>query len=653
MYAPLEVIYALNWVLRRKFRQLVQQKFDSDVDGYEALHKWSVENLGLFWSVCWDFVGMIGEKNSAALENEKDMVGSCFFPRSYVNLAENCLRPSKNTVACIFNGEGHASRTITRHELRGMVSILQQAFVAKGIQKGDRVCGVTANTPETIAVMLALASLGAIWSSVSPDFGASGVVERFEQVSPKMIFLADGYYVKGKWMGEEVATTAREIVHLLGFDNDLDKVVVLPFKRSGAKRTRLPYQTLRAFLGGFKPRRVEYAKTAFNDPVFIMFSSGTTGKPKCIVHKHGCLLQLMKEHQLHCDIRPGDKAFYYTTTAWMMWQWLTTMLASEATILLYDGNPFCPNPAVLPKLCKKHGVKFFGVSAKYIDALRKSLERDPKLFSQLNMDQVRMISSTGSPLVPENYDFLYRHWPHICVSSISGGTDIISTFMLGNPDGVVRRGQIQCRGLGMAVEVWDDSGRPARPGATGELVCTKPFPSQPWGFWGDDANKTKYREAYFNSEFGPNVWYHGDFCALYAEGGLAVFGRSDATLNPGGVRIGTADIYKVVEHMPEITEALCCGVSRSGDVIIALFVVLHAGVTLDNDLRAKIRREIQKSCTRHHVPGIIEQVTDIPRTKNGKIVELAVREVLHHRKVRNVSALANPQVLKEFEKFAI
>lgn len=616
-----------------RFMSLVNKQHVLDLTSYEDLHGWSVKNCGTFWSDCWDYVQLLGEKGLETIRGESSMTDAQFFPGGVVNFAENCLRLRDDAPAIAFGLENRPPILISRHELYKRVSRLVQWLRDGGVGKGDRVCAVVSNTPDSVVCALATLSVGAIWSSVSPDFGVEGVVERFAQITPRVFFHSDSYYNKNR-----LYDVASKMV-------DIEKI--LHAQEPGLMSVCISNDDWLDALVPDSESPIEFARTNFNDPAFIMFSSGTTGKPKCIVHRHGVILQLMKEHQLHCDIKPNDKVFYYTTTTWMMWNWLVGALASNACIMLYEGNPFYPDSNVLFQFASK--ASFFGVSAKFIDSLRN----DPHFVSP-GFESINTIASTGSPLVPESFDFIYsKIKSDVMVASICGGTDILSCFILGCPIKPVKRGYAQCRGLGMDVQVWDESpdGRPAPEGTKGELVCCTPFPSQPIGFWGDDANKTKYKEAYFNT--WPNVWKHGDFCSIDVDGHVFVYGRSDATLKPGGVRIGTAEIYRAVETLSFVKESVCCGIElKPGDESVALFVVLtDPNGTLSDDMRNEIKAAVLKSATRHHVPRVIECVSDIPRTRSGKIVELAVKQILRGDEIKNMNALANPEALEQFRKW--
>ena len=620
----------------KEFMEMMNEKYEASIENYEDLHAWSVNDIERFWSECWDFVDIRGERGKVSAQNTACMTEARFFPQSRFNLAENCLRRRDSRPAIIFTQENVCDRIITWKSLYGSVGRLKRRMESAGVKKGDRCCGVLANVPEAVICMLATGSIGAIWSSISPDFGADGILERFGQIEPKILFYSDWY--KNKNRTYDISDRIREVEKVLG---------------SGVLSVCVTDGGLEAFCEPEKPLEEEeqiiFAPTSFNDPMFIMFSSGTTGKPKCILHRHGVLLQLMKEHQLHCDMRASDRVFYFTTTTWMMWHWLVTCLASETSIMLYEGNPFYPNCNSLFDFAGRFECTFFGVSAKFIDSLRSDsgFAENPKL------PFVRMIASTGSPLSPESFDFVYQKIKRdVILASICGGTDIVSCFMLGCPMKPVKRGFAQCRGLGMDVQVWSDEDDKSFPmiDQKGELVCCKPFVSQPIGFWGHDT--TKYKETYF-ARF-PNVWTHGDFVKIDHDGYMLVYGRSDATMKPGGVRIGTAEIYRAVENLKFIRESVCCGVTQGQDEIVALFVVLRDSTkTLCEEMKLEIRTSVGRFATRHHVPKIIEQVKDIPRTKNGKIVELAVKNVLHHVPVVNFNALANPEALAEFERFAV
>jgi acetoacetyl-CoA synthetase len=579
---------------------------------------------------------MAEQQGEIILKDGDKMPGAQWFPEARLNFAQNLLRRRDDAQAIVFWGEEQVRRSLTYAELYAHVSRLAQALRVLGVEAGDRVAGFMPNMPETVIAMLATASVGAIWSSCSPDFGVRGVLDRFGQIGPKVLFSADGYYYNGK-----AHDCLEKLQDILAELPTLRQLVIVPYTRQQPALEALPGARMLAdFIAPYSPGDIEFAQLPFAHPLYILYSSGTTGVPKCIIHgAGGTLLQHLKEHVLHTDVKPGDRVFYFTTCGWMMWNWLVSALAAQATLLLYDGSPFCPNGNVLFDYADAEAMTVFGTSAKFIDAINKA-DLEPRRTHRLTT--LKSMLSTGSPLVPESFDFVYQKVkPDIQLSSISGGTDIISCFALGNPVLPVWRGELQCRGLGMRVEVWDDEGRPVRR-EKGELVCTAPFPSMPVGFW-NDPDGAKYRAAYF--ERFPHVWCHGDYVELTEHDGIIIYGRSDAVLNPGGVRIGTAEIYRQVEQLPEVVEALVIGQDWDHDVRVVLFVRLREGLELDEALAKRIKTQIRKNTTPRHVPAKVIQVADIPRTKSGKIVELAVRNVVHGRSVKNREALANPEAL--------
>ena len=622
------------------FMKEAERRHGIQIPDYETLYRWSVEDLEAFWSTVWDFCSVIAETRGERILVDGDkMPGARFFPDARLNFAENLLRRKDVSPAIIFSGEGKVRRRITRASLHGVVSRLAQAFRRMGVEPGDRVAAMMPNMPETVACMLAATSLGAVWSSCSPDFGVPGVLDRFGQIEPKVLISAEGYYYNAK-----TYDCLGKLGPILEGLPTVEKAILVSYAPSAVKSIGDPRVTsIESFVDGIEPGEIVFEQLPFNHPLYIMFSSGTTGKPKCIVHgAGGTLIQHLKEHQLHCDIKPGDRVFYFTTCGWMMWNWLVSALASEATLLLYDGSPFSPQRSALFDFADETDMTFFGTSAKYIDAAKKAGLQPARTH---RLEHLRMIASTGSPLVPESYDYVYEKVKEdVCLASISGGTDIISCFVLGNPIAPVYRGEIQTRGLGMKVEVFDDEGHSVV-GRKGELVCTAPFPSMPIGFWNDPEGE-KYRKAYF-SRF-PGVWCHGDYVMLTERGGMIIYGRSDAVLNPGGVRIGTAEIYRQVEQLDEVEESLAVGQQWKGDVRVILFVKLREGIELDQELQEKIRLQIRRNTTPRHVPARIIQVPDIPRTKSGKITELAVTDVIHGRPVKNREALQNPEALDVF-----
>lgn len=623
------------------FRAFCEKRSGSSFADTPALQDWSLEQPTDFWDAIWDFFGVVGEKGSVPIENASAMPGARFFPEARLNFAENLLRQLEG-----IDGEADAIMSIcedkresrwTWNGLRAEVSRLQQAMSAAGIAAGDRVAGLLPNIPEAIAAMLAATSLGAVWCSASPDFGPRGILDRFGQIKPKLLLTVDGYWYAGKRI--DLRDKLAEVLPQL---SSLERVVIIPLTDSGLDTATLPNAIgWNAYIESFAPTELRFERLPFDHPLFILFSSGTTGAPKCIVHRAGgVLLQHLKEHGLHTDVKPGDRLFYFTTLGWMMWNWLVSGLARGATLLLFDGSPFHPAPSVLFDYAERERMTHFGTSAKYIDALRKSGVRPVESH---DLSKLRAMMSTGSPLSIEGFRFVYDGIKaDLHLASISGGTDIVSCFVLGDPTQPVWPGEIQGPGLGMAVEVWTDEGKPAATGEKGELVCTQPFPVMPLGFFADDSG-AKYRAAYF--ERFPGVWCHGDFAERTEHGGLVIHGRSDATLNPGGVRIGTAEIYAQVETIPEVNEAICIGQEHEGDVRVVLFVTLRNGAKLDDALRDRIKRTIRAGASPRHVPGVIVEVSDIPRTKSGKIVELAVRDTVHGREVKNKEALANPEAL--------
>jgi acetoacetyl-CoA synthetase len=623
-----------------RFAAEAERRAKRNVSDYDSLHAWSVEDPPAFWNLVWDFCGVIGEKGGIVRRPGASMRETRFFPEARLNFAENLLRRMGTDDAIVFRGEDKVERRLSWDELSALVSRLQQAMRAEGVVAGDRVAAMLPNMPEAIAIMLATASIGAIFSSCSPDFGERGVLDRFGQIEPKLFFAVDGYWYNGKPIDN--AEKVRAVAATL---SSAARTIVVPYLENAAKvAASIPYgTTLETFIADFYPRPLLYERLPFDHPLYILFSSGTTGAPKCIVHgAGGTLLQHLKEHQLHSSLTEVDRLFYFTTLGWMMWNWLATGLATGATLLLYDGSPFHPDGNALFDYAQAERMTIFGTSAKFIDAVRKAglRPRDTR-----DLSSVRMLTSTGSPLAPENFDFVYDAIkPDLHLASISGGTDIVSCFVLGIPNKPVYRGEIQGPGLGMAVDVYDEAGKPVRE-EKGELVCKVAFPSMPTKFWNDPAG-AKYSSAYF--ERFPGVWAHGDFAEWTSHGGIVIHGRSDATLNPGGVRIGTAEIYGQVEGMKEVLEALAIGQDFDNDVRIILFVRLAAGVALDEKLIAAIKSKIRSGASPRHVPARIIQVADIPRTKSGKITELAVREVVHGREVKNKEALANPEALELF-----
>ena len=628
------------------FIERLQRSSIDGISGYDALYRWSVEHPALFWHEFWDYSGIVSSVPASRVLLGPEFVrppqpgGPNWFEGARLNYAENMLRHRGETDAIVFwNEEGHR-QTLSFDDLYREVAILQAALVGQGVKEGDRVAGFLPNIPQAIICMLATASLGAIWSSCSPDFGEKGVLDRFGQIKPRVLFTADAYLFKGRRFDclQRVKNFASEL--------DLERIVVIPYMEDKPDISGMPgtlhYADFVAEAGG--GGEMKFEQLPFDHPLYIMYSSGTTGLPKCMVHgAGGTLIQHLKEHMLHTDVKPGDRVFYFTTCGWMMWNWLVSALAVGATVVLFDGNPFAPDAGHLWKMAEQEKINVFGTSAKYIALLEKE---GYKPREHHDLSALRAILSTGSPLAPESFDYVYRDIKAgLCLASISGGTDIISCFALGNPIAPVYRGELQTRGLGMKVEVFDSDGNSLPAGQQGELVCTAPFPSMPVSFW-NDPDHAKYHAAYF-AEYD-NVWRHGDWVELTETGGMVIYGRSDTTLNPGGVRIGTAEIYRQVEGFPEIMEALVIGQDWDNDVRIVLFCRMQPGHELTDELRERICKTIRTNASPHHVPRKIIAVADIPRTISGKITELAVRNIVHGRPVKNADALANPEALELF-----
>ncbi len=620
------------------FRRQAEERSGRSLPSYAALHAWSVEDREAFWSLVWNFCGVIAsERGEIVLEDGDRMPGARWFPKARLNFAENLLRRRDDGVALVFRNEEGARRTLTFAGLYGEVARAAGALRAAGVDPGDRVTGYLPNLPETLIASLASASLGAIWSSCSPDFGHAGLVDRFGQIEPRVLIAADGYAYAGKRFD-----TAERLPEILSALPSVEHCVVVPYLND--EPPEVPGAvSWNDWLAPHAHAELVFEPLPFDHPLYILYSSGTTGKPKCIVHgAGGTLLQHLKEHRLQVGLGRDDRLFYYTTCGWMMWNWLVSGIASETSLLLYDGAPSHPDPGMLFRMADEESVTVFGTSAKFLDAVAKS-GTQPK--RECSFATVRTLLSTGSPLSPEGFDFAHdKIKSDLHVASISGGTDIISCFVGGNPTMPVWRGEIQAPALGMQIEVFDEEGRRIR-GEPGELVCTSAFPSTPIGFW-NDPNDARFHAAYF--ERYPGVWHHGDWIRETEHGGYVITGRSDAVLNPGGVRIGTSEIYRAVETLDEVVEAIAVGQDWDGDVRVVLFVVLREGMSLDEALTGTIRRSIREKASPRHVPGRILAVPDIPRTRSGKITELAVREVIHDRPVQNVEALANPEALEHF-----
>ena len=626
------------------FRRQVNERHQQSLPDYHALHQWSVDNREAFWSQLWDFGEVIASERGERTLGKDTMPGAEWFPDAKLNFAENLLRFRDDKPALIERLENGSRRQLSYAQLFEQVERVAAALAHAGVGKGDRVAGFMPNIIDTVVAMLATTSLGAIWTSCSPDFGINGVLDRFGQVAPKILFACEGYFYNGKTID-----SLPRLQQILEQIDSIEQLVVVPVARP-AEQTASDIAgldravSLNAFIDSAPARPLSFEQTEFNHPLYIMYSSGTTGVPKCIVHGvGGTLLQHIKEHRLHTDISRDDTLFYFTTCGWMMWNWLVSGLACGATLVLYDGSPFYPAAECLWDMADEEKLSVFGTSAKYIAALEKA---GCKPRESHKLEHLRAVLSTGSPLAHEGFRYVYRDIKSdVCLSSISGGTDIVSCFALGNPTLPVYPGELQCRGLGMAVQVWSDDGKPVQE-EKGELVCATSFPCMPIGFWNDD-DGSKYHSAYF--ENWPGVWAHGDYAEITEHGGVIIYGRSDAVLNPGGVRIGTAEIYRQVEKVEEVLDSICIGQDWRDDVRVVLFVVLREGLTLDDELTQKIRTTIRANTTPRHVPAKVIQVADIPRTISGKIVELAVRNVVHGKPVKNQEALANPQALTLFE----
>jgi acetoacetyl-CoA synthetase len=623
-----------------RFMQAINEKFGENFGEYGALYEWSVENIPEFWASMWKFAGIKASRTyTEVIDDVTKMPGAKWFSGAELNFAENLLRFRDNHVALIFKGEDQPARRMTYGELYGAVARLAASLKEMGIQPGDRIVGFMPNMPETTIAMLAATSLGATWSSCSPDFGIKGVLDRFGQIKPRVIFTANGYSFKGRKFD-----SLERISNILKQLPSIEKVVVVPYTEEDPDIGSVPNAILYDDFRSAEPDlEIEFTQLPFDHPLYIMYSSGTTGLPKCMVQSAGgILIHHMKELMLHTNLKREDVIFYFTTCGWMMWNWLTSSLSTGATLVLFDGNPFHPDADALWKMAQDEKITVFGTSAGYITALQNAGVRPGKTY---DLEPLRAVLSTGSPLSVEGFEYVYGEVKeNLQLASISGGTDLNGCFALGNPMGAVYAGELQCRGLAMKVEAFDENGKPVS-NKQGELVCTAPFPSMPIYFW-NDLNNEKYHAAYF--DVYPNVWRHGDFIEINERGGVVIYGRSDATLNPGGVRIGTAEIYRQVEQLEEIEDSLVVGQNWKNDVRVILFVKMAERYELTDEIKEIIRRTIRSNASPRHVPSKILPVPDIPYTLNMKKVELAVKKAIHGQPVLNKDALRNPEVLDYF-----
>jgi len=622
------------------FMQTINKEYGTQLKTYPELHQWSVDNIPEFWDKVWQFTQIRSSKPYAQVVDDfQKMPGAKWFPGARLNFAENLLRYQDDGIALIFKGEGQALVSLTYAELYQEVAQVAHSLRAMGVAQGDRVAGFMPNMPQTIIAMLAAVSIGAIWSSSSPDFGIKGVLDRFGQIKPKVLFTADGYFFKGK-----VIDSLERVTSFLKELPSIEKVVVVPYTRSQPEISKIPKAQYYAdFKSSQTDLTIAFEQLPADHPLYIMYSSGTTGKPKCMVQSTGgILVHHLKELMLHTNLNRQDTIFYFTTCGWMMWNWLTSSLAVGATVVLFDGNPFHPDPGVLWELAQVAKINVFGTSAGYIAALQNT---GLKPSEKYDLSSLNTLLSTGSPLSEDGFEYIYRDIKSdLQLSSISGGTDLNGCFALGNPMSPVYSGELQGRGLGMKVEAFDDDGQ-AIVDTEGELVCSAAFPSMPIYFW-DDSDGQKYHSAYF--DVYPNIWRHGDFIKINQRGGMIIYGRSDATLNPGGVRLGTGDIYRILEQINEIEDSLVIGQTWQNDVRVVLFVKMAGGSNLDDALKDKIKKELRVNASPRHVPALIFAVKDIPYTHNMKKVELAVKNVVHKKPVKNKDSLRNPEALDEY-----